>query len=210
MDADETRATYDAVAETYAKEFFDELARKPFDRNLLDAYAAACAGRRVLDVGCGPGHIAHYLRDRGVEASGLDLSPAMVQLARRLNPGMAFAVGDMRALDVPDGSLGGIVAFYSVIHVARREVQSVLAGFRRALAADGRLLISVHGGTGMIQRDEFLGQPARFEATLFSLGEIVSLAESAGFWVDEARQRSPYDFEHPTPRIYVGAHCQAP
>jgi SAM-dependent methyltransferase len=160
----------------------------------------------VLDIGCGPGHVARYLSERGVEAGGLDLSPAMVQLARRLNPGMTFTAGDMRALDVADGSLGGIIAFYSVIHIPRPEVQSVLAEFRRALAPDGRLLMSGHGGTGTIHRDEFLGQPVGFEATLFSLGEIVSLVESAGFWVDDARQRSPYEFEHPTPRIYVGAH----
>jgi hypothetical protein len=81
-----------------------------------------------------------------------------------------------------------------------------LAGFRRALVQDGRLLLSVHGGTGSIHRDEFLGHAVPFEATLFSLGEIVSLVEAAGFWVDDARQREPYEFEHQTPRIYVGGH----
>jgi hypothetical protein len=33
----------------------------------------------------------------------------------------------------------------------------------------------------------------------------VSLAESAGFWVDEVKQRAPYEFENPTPRLYVRA-----
>ena len=202
------KASYDVVAEAYAAQFFDELSRKPFDQGLLDALAEDVAGRgRVLDVGCGPGHVARYISERGVEAAGLDLSPAMVELARKLNPGLEFSAGDMRALGVADGSLAGIVAFYSVIHIARAEVAGVLAGFRRALGSAGRLLLAVHGGAGSIHRDEFLGHAVPFEATLFSLGEIVSLVESAAFWVDEARQRPPYEFEHATPRIYVRGHA---
>jgi SAM-dependent methyltransferase len=206
-EAEGMKASYEVVAEAYAEQFFDELSRKPFDRALLDAFAEDLAGRGpVLDVGCGPGHIARYLSEHGVAAAGFDLSPAMVELARRLNPGLDFSAGDMRALDVATGSLAGIVAFYSVIHVQRAEVAGVLAGFRRALAKDGRLLVSVHGGEGSIHRDEFLGHAVPFEATLFSLGEIVALVEEAGFWVDEARQRLPYEFEHATPRIYIRGH----
>jgi SAM-dependent methyltransferase len=130
----------------------------------------------------------------------------MVELARKLNPGLEFRTGDMRALEVADGSLAGIVAFYSLIHLPRPEVAGALAGFARALVGDGRLLLAVHGGSGTVHRDEFLGHPVPFEATLFSLGEIVSLVESAGFWVDEAKQRVPYEFENPTPRLYVLAH----
>jgi SAM-dependent methyltransferase len=208
MEPEAMKASYEVVAEAYAAQFFDELSRKPFDRMLLDALAADCAGRGpILDVGCGPGHIARYLSDRGANAAGLDLSPAMVELARKLNPGLRFSVGDMRGLGVADGSLAGIAAFYSVIHIPRPEVAGVLTGFHRALVGDGRLLLSVHGGTGSIHRDEFLGHAVPFEATLFSLGEIVSLVESAAFWVDEARQRLPYEFEHPTPRIYIRAHA---
>jgi SAM-dependent methyltransferase len=207
LDADMIRTSYDAVAEKYAREFFDELSRKPFDCALLDAFAAASAGGgKVLDVGCGPGHVARYLSQRGVDAAGLDLSPATVDLARRLNPDLKFSTGDMRALDIPPSMLSGLVAFYSIIHIPRMEVPLVLGEFHRVLDPDGRLLLSVHGGTGVVHRDEFLGEAVPFEATLFSLGEIVSLVESAGFWVDEARQRRPYEFEYPTPRIYVIAH----
>jgi SAM-dependent methyltransferase len=207
MESQDMKASYDVVAEAYASRFFDELSRKPFDRSLLDAFAADCKGRgTVLDVGCGPGHVAGYVRERGGDAAGFDLSPAMIELARSRNPDIEFSTGDMRALNVADHSLAGIVAFYSVIHIPRPEVAGVLQRFHRALIPSGRLLMSVHGGTGSIHMDEFLGHAVPFEATLFRLGEIVSLVESAGFWVDEAKQRAPYEFEHPTPRIYVGAH----
>jgi SAM-dependent methyltransferase len=207
LGADGLRASYNAVADAYAKEFFDELSRKPFDRALLDSFAAAIApGGQVLDIGCGPGHIARYLSECGVNAAGIDLSPAMVEVARKLNPGLDFAAGDMRAIDRAAATLAAIAAFYSIIHIPRPGVPQVLGEFHRVITEGGLLLLSVHGGTGIVHRDEFLGETVPFEATLFSLGEIVSLVERAGFWVDEAHQRAPYDFEYPTPRIYVLAH----
>jgi len=196
-----------SVAEAYGEQFSDELTRKPFDRMLLDSFGTACPQPgQVLDVGYGPGHIARYLKERGVNAAGIDLAPAMVELARRLNPQLEFTTGDMRSLRLATTSISGIAAFYSIIHIPRAEVPLVLDEFRRVLVSNGRVLMAVHGGTGLLHRDEFLGQPVPFEATLFSLGEIVSLVEHAGFWVDEARQRAPYDFEHATPRLYVAAH----
>lgn len=210
LTTDAIQASYDAVAEAYAEEFFDELSRKPFDRELLDRFAASCArGGLVLDVGCGPGHVANYLMDDGVEAAGIDLSPEMIEVARRLTPRVAFTVGDMRHLPWADGALGGLTAFYSLIHIPRADVPSVLAEFRRVLAPEGRLLVAVHGGSGTIHRDRFLEHDVPFEATLFALGELVTLVEAAGFRVDTAHQRPPYEFEHPTMRVYVAAHAVA-
>src|SRR5262245_1665314 len=100
---------------------------KPFDRDLLDRYADTVRGRgKVCDLGCGTGHVAQYLCAHGVEIFGLDISPRMVQVARRLNPDISFDEGDMQALDLPDSSLTGIVAFYSMIHLARSIVPRVL------------------------------------------------------------------------------------
>src|SRR5215470_13761995 len=92
--------TYDVAAETYAATFAAELDGKPFDRGLLDRYAAALAGRgAVWDVGCGAaGHLTRYLADRGVAVSGADLSPASVAVARRCQPELTFLVADMCAL----------------------------------------------------------------------------------------------------------------
>ena len=175
---------------------------------MLDEFAAACPrGGLVLDVGCGPGQVASYLTDDGVEAAGVDLSPEMIAAARRLSPRIDFSVGDMRRLDRPDASLAGVTAFYSLIHIARADVPQVLTEFRRVLAPGGRLLLAVHGGAGEVHRDEFLDRGVPFDATLFALGELVTLVEAAGFWVDTAHQRAPYEFEHPTPRIYVAAHA---
>src|SRR5687767_14656650 len=122
-----TQASYDRVAGEYAARLLDELDNKPLDRELLDRFAERVAGKgRVCDLGCGPGQIARYLHERGVDVFGLDLSPSMLEEARKAHPGIPFRQGDMRALDLPDNSLAGIAAFYSILHIPRDEVTAVL------------------------------------------------------------------------------------
>jgi SAM-dependent methyltransferase len=196
--------TYDRVAEPYGAQFFDELARKPFDRDLLDRFAARLSGRgRVCDVGCGPGHVGRYLAERGVDVFGLDLSPAMVALARRLNPAMRFEQGDLRALVLPDASLAGIVAFYSLIHLERSEVVAALIELARVLIPGGLILIAVHGGEGEVRADDWFGRGVSIDATLYQPAEIGASMERAGLEVETIAMRAPYGFEYPTTRVYA-------
>ena len=97
------RKSYDELADEYARRIADELRHKPFDRELLNRFAAEVSGRgEVCDMGCGPGHVARYLHDAGASVFGLDLSPRMLEEARRLNPDIRFCEGNMMALDLPD------------------------------------------------------------------------------------------------------------
>src|ERR1700730_1219440 len=208
MEPDTIRSSYDVVAETYASKFSDELSRKPFDREWLERFARGCPRGRVLDIGCGPGHVGRFLADLGHDVIGVDLSPAMIDIARRLNPGMTFQVGDMKRIDHDDGSVAGIVAFYSLIHVTRAEVPDVLTEFRRILIPGDKLLIAVHGGAGEITADDFLGHHARFAATLFETDELARLVGDAGVGVDQSAERERYDFETHTPRIYIAATAE--
>src|SRR5579871_3756970 len=82
--------SYDRVAAEYARRIFDELQHKPLDRELLDRFAARVPPDAIAcDLGCGPGQIARYLYERGVQVVGVDLSPEMVRTARTLNPEIA-------------------------------------------------------------------------------------------------------------------------
>src|SRR5215831_4226828 len=130
--ADGIVPSYDAIAEQYAAHYFDELDGKPFDRDVLARFAVYVKDRgRVCDLGCGPGQIARYLASRGVDAFGIDAAAAMVATARRLNPTLDFRVGDFHRLDLEDGELAGIAAFYSLIHSARGELGRAAAELRR-------------------------------------------------------------------------------
>jgi SAM-dependent methyltransferase len=124
-------------------------------------------------------------------------------VARRLNPGLPVRVGDLRALHVGDHAVAGIVAFYSLIHLPRPAFPAALRELHRALRPGGVLLAALHGGTGEVHTDEFLGQPVTVEATLYTASEVTGLLADAGFRVEAALTRPPYEFEHPTERLYA-------
>jgi SAM-dependent methyltransferase len=156
-------------------------------------------------VGCGPGHVARYLRERGVAAEGVDLSSATVAVAQRLNPGLPVRVGDLTGLDVDDDELAGIVAFYSLIHLPRPAFPAAARELHRVLRPGGVLLAALHGGTGGVHTDEFVGQPVAVDATLYTADELDRLLTDGGFIVEAVRARPAYEFEHPTERLYAVA-----
>lgn len=107
---DDIRTSYDAVAESYADQLRDALAQAPHERAILATFAEqvrAVGDRPVADAGCGSGRMTAHLCGLGVDAFGIDLSPAMVAVARREHPGLRFEVGSMTDLEVADASLAG-------------------------------------------------------------------------------------------------------
>lgn len=199
------RNSYDLVAEDYAREIYGELAHKPLDRALLDCFGELVAGRGVVaDVGCGPGHVGRYLHDRGLDVLGLDLSPAMVEVARRLNPGMTFQEGNMLDLPVADGAWAGIVAFYSIIHVHPDDLRWVFAEFFRALIAGGLLLVAFHLGTERVHRDEWWGHAIDLDAYFLETETVASELHRAGIAIQARIEREPNEaIEYPSTRGYI-------
>jgi SAM-dependent methyltransferase len=197
---------YDRVAEDYANEFFEELARKPFDCKLLDDFAESVSGAGVVcELGCGPGQVARYLKDRGVDVCGIDLSAEMVRVAARLNPDIEFSQGDMLALALPDSSLAAMVLFYAIIHIQREDVTRAFKEMSRVLRSGGRVFLAFHGGEEELHRDEWYGQPVSIDFCLFQPAEMAGYLEAAGFSDIKIIERDAYDFEHPTRRIYMFA-----
>lgn len=200
--------SYDTVARVYADEIYDELKGKPFDRELLDRFAERVRGRGpVCDVGCGPGQIARYLRDRGVDALGLDVSTGMLAQARRLNPDLPFVQSSMLALGLGSETLAGIAAFYCIIHIPRAQVVTALAEMRRVVRPRGYLLITFHLGTEDSHHEEMLGQPVSLDVALFTTTEMAGYLQAAGLVVEEVRERDPYapEVEYQSQRGYIVA-----
>lgn len=205
----ETQTGYDRVAELYAARLFHELNYKPFDRHLLALFAELVKDKGlVCDIGCGPGQIARYLHEQGADAMGVDLSLKMVEQARQLNAGMRFEQADMRALPFQDGTLAGITAFYSVIHIPRADVVSVLKEFRRVLHVDGWLLLAFHLGDEVLHVDAFFEQAVSLDFTFFQLAEMRGYLAAGGFTLQMLTERMPYAEEHPTQRGYMLAQVK--
>jgi len=144
-----TRDGYDRTAAIYAERFHHHLDDKPVELAVLSAFAGLIAqghNRQVIDVGCGSGSTTALLAERGARVSGIDLSPNMVAEARRRNPGLEFDVGSMTRLEAADGSVGGICAWYSIIHVPEDQVSAVLSEFHRVLVPGGLLLLAFQVG----------------------------------------------------------------
>jgi SAM-dependent methyltransferase len=152
----DTGTAYDAVASLYAELFSDVLEKLPLERALLGVFAELVQAHDsgpVADLGCGPGHVTAHLHALGPTTFGVDLSAAMVALARQAHPDLRFDEGSMLALDIADGALGGILALYSTIHTEPRQLPSVFSEFWRVLAPGGHLLLGFFAGDDPVPRE---------------------------------------------------------
>ena len=210
-DEQATQVSYDRVAGEYAAQFLDELTHKPLDREFLRRLAALTAGRgRVVDLGCGPGHVARFLHEQGAAACGVDLSGAMVAAARRAHPGIPFVQGTMRALPFAADSLAGIAAFYSIIHIPAPEIPAALAELCRVTRPGGVLLLAFHIGDEVIHRDEWWGHPVSLDFALLRPAAIEAALTAAGWAHEMTTERPPYaGAEYPSRRAYVWARKPA-
>jgi SAM-dependent methyltransferase len=139
------RTDYDDMAHAYTAFIGEAFAGRPLNHVMVQAFAGLvrqAGGGPVADVGCGPGHVTTYLRDRGVDAFGVDLSPQLVTLARAANPGVRFDVGDMGSLEIASETLAGVLANYSIIHTPPDALPATLTELSRVLAPGGHLLLA--------------------------------------------------------------------
>ena len=202
------RESYDGLADEYARQIFNELENKPLDRELLNRFAAEMAGRgEVCDMGCGPGHVARYLRDAGTTVFGLDLSPRMLEQARQLNPDICFREGNMMALGLEDRTLAGIAAFYAIVNIPKESLPLVFREMERVLQPGGLLLLAFHTGDEVLQEKELWGRPISMDFFLFQPSAIGRYVEAAGLGIEEIIERGPYapEVEYQSRRAYIFA-----
>jgi ubiquinone/menaquinone biosynthesis C-methylase UbiE len=183
----DTRGSYDEVADNYHDMTRDLLDAAPYERAALALFAdqvRAAGGGPVADVGCGAGRITAVLRGHGVDAFGIDLSPAMIKIARREQPGVRFEVGSMTELTLADASLAGLIAWYSTIHVPDEEIGTVLAHFHRVLRPGGRLLLCFHAGEETRQVTQAYGRSVNVEVHRRAPDRMAAWLARAGFTVE--------------------------
>jgi len=202
---DETRVAYDTVAVDYATQLADSLTADPFDRAALGLFAELVGDGPVLEVGCGPGRITGYLASLGVDVSGLDLSPRMVEVARAAHPDLRFSVGTMTSLEVDDGALAGLVAWFSIIHLPPHVLPVAFAEFRRVVRPGGHVVLVFQIGDERVRVEQAYGHAVQADAYRLVPDRIVSLLTDAGFalrWRTFRAQEPPAK----TPAAYLIVH----
>ncbi|HEY7592620.1 MAG TPA: class I SAM-dependent methyltransferase [Actinophytocola sp.] len=178
----DTRESYDVVARDYADVVPERFAKDPFGRAMIAAFAEVVRGS-VADLGCGPGQVTAHLAALGLDAFGLDLSPRMVAVAKERYPRLRFAVGSMTGLALADGALGGLVAWWSIVHTPPAELPVVFAEFHRVLAPGGYALVGFHAGDRHRRPEHAYGHPVRLDVYRFPPDRVAALLEDAGLTV---------------------------
>jgi ubiquinone/menaquinone biosynthesis C-methylase UbiE len=209
----DTRASYNTIAATYTERFGDALDELPLDRAVIGAFAELVrhSGHRgpVADIGCGPGSTTARLRELGLSAFGVDLSPEMIAIARRRHPELRYEVGSMTALEIPDGSLAGLMAWYSVIHIPDEQLPGVIDEFHRVLAPGGQLLIAFQMGDEPVYYAEGFGHQVSLTFHRRQPDQVAGLLDAAGLPVHARLVREPEEGRTKTQQAYLLAEKMA-
>jgi ubiquinone/menaquinone biosynthesis C-methylase UbiE len=146
MTMTEIGAAYDARAAEYIDLFgtIDQLAKR--DRETITTWRDTTTGR-LLDAGCGPGLWSQELTTSGVrDVVGVDASAEFVAAAQTRYPEVSFQRANLAALPLKDRSIGGILAWYSIIHTPPADLPAILEEFARVLTPGGSALIGFFDG----------------------------------------------------------------
>ena len=173
---------YDGVAELYTNLFRDAMVEQPVDRAVLAVFAElvqAGPSGPVADLGCGPGRITGHLDGLGLPAFGLDASAEMIRMAREVHPHLRFEHAPMERLEVADGELAAIVAWYSIIHMSPEQLPGVFGEFARALAPGGLLQLAFQAAPDGVDRQPYDHKVA--PVTQWSPNRLLELLRPAGF-----------------------------
>jgi ubiquinone/menaquinone biosynthesis C-methylase UbiE len=205
QDLDKVEKMYDTVAKEYADTFSGEHEKKPKDQEILHRFSVEVGDRRpVWNFGCGPGQTTEYLKNLGLEISGLDLSDKILEQARTIHPGVTFRKGNILELEFENDSIAGVVSFYAIVHFTEEQVEVACREVFRVLQPGGIFLFTYHIGEETIHVEEFLGKKIDIDLMLFTTDFIISCLKKSGFEKIEIIERKPYpDMEYQTRRAYV-------
>lgn len=196
-----TRRTYDRVARRFLENTRDRSVVSPWLRRFAERLGPGAA---VLDLGAGPGCDSAELRRLGLRAISVDLSLGMLRAGLAEFPGPRVQA-DARRLPLRTGSVAGVWANASLLHLAPQEAAAALREARRVLCAPGLLHVSVKSGRGAEWESGRYGEPRWFQ--YWSATDLDAVLETAGFGVvarwSSSTPRADWLVRHATPEASV-------
>ncbi|QIJ66234.1 class I SAM-dependent methyltransferase [Streptomyces sp. JB150] len=202
--APDAAAVFDALGSAYEKAFAGSAAHRASLDWLLERLAP---GSSVLDVGSGTGRpTAETLAGAGHRVLGVDVSPVMVELARRQVPDAAFRCADIREVPLAEGSYDAVCVYFSLLQMTRDEQSGLLERLVRALRPGGHMVLATVPVDVAGVDAVFMGRPVR--VTSFAAEDFTALATGAGLTVLRAEE-SLFTPAHPEavpePHLFVYA-----
>lgn len=190
---------YARRAEEYTELLGSVEAMAPADVRRIETWARTACGP-LLDLGCGPGHWTSHLAVLGLDVEGWDPVAEFVRSARDRHPGTVFRRAALADLDGHPGAWGGILAWYSLIHLEPAEMPGALGALHRALRPGGTLLLGFFDGARQGPFDHAVA-PAQH----WPVGRLIQLLEEAGFEVVAVETRTD-----PGARPHAAVHARSP
>jgi ubiquinone/menaquinone biosynthesis C-methylase UbiE len=207
QDLNKIEELYDTIAKEYTEAFYGEHERKPKDQEILYKFCQMIGHRKpVWDFGCGPGQTTKFIKNLGVDISGLDLSGEILKQARKINPEICFQKGDILKLDFKDNSISGVVSFYSIVHFTKKQVKKAFHEVFRVLQPNGIFLFTYHIGNETVHVNEFNGKKIDIDFMFFTTDFIFSCLKEIGYHKIKIIEREPYpEGEYQSRRAYIFA-----
>jgi len=182
--ASDVEASYSRRAAEYTEKLGAMSSVHSSDAHLVTTWATQINGP-LLDAGCGPGHWTGHLAAHGCDVRGIDQVARFIDHARSTFPHVPFELGDIDALPDAADSVGGILAWYSLIHHPPRAIGSPLSEFARVLRPGGALMLGFFVGSTVEPFDHAVVTAYRWSAEAMT-GEL----RKAGFEVIETHTRT--------------------
>ncbi|MBI4150172.1 methyltransferase domain-containing protein [Candidatus Woesearchaeota archaeon] len=139
----ETKRTYDKYAQDYAER--KQAYLQKYLLNDITLFIKQLKGKRVLDIGSGPGRDAAYLKEKGLQVVCIDISPTQVELCKK--KGLEAYEMDFEHLTFEKRSFDGVWAYTSLLHVPKNRFDVVLCQIRDVLNKNGVVYIGMKEGT---------------------------------------------------------------
>lgn len=194
---------YNQIAKKYTKRY----GYSPFLlRNVNKFSSKIPLGGRVLDLGCGSGRALKLFVEKGFNVVGIDFSDVMLGFAKKLVLGASLKKMDIRQLEFPDASFDGIWSFFSLLHIPKRDIETVFSGLRRVLKPGGILFVAVNlGNEEEGFEDEWLKKGTKMFFYKMSKKGLVKHLEVAGFSIEEIGTEIDSEENEDHPILYAYA-----
>ena len=166
----------------------------PVDRSLLEAFVELIGrheARSVADLGCGPGRVAGFLADRGLDVVGVDVSRSLLAIARAAHPQVEFREGPLHALPIGSGVLAGAVSWYSIIYTPEDRLGECFEELARVVMPGGYVLVAFQAEGEPVRREDAFGTQLPLTSYRHRVQTVAGCLEDAGFSIDATVLRAP-------------------